>query len=167
MDGATRIQGFSLGVVDLSWKLLGALDYGAGVTELLWEQDGGALSRWITIGGESINGYSPLGSGAVDPTWRMVAPKNAQRISNESHPPIAVAGGNRFGAVNTALVFDGSASSDFLGFVHSYAWDFGDGQMTSGVTASHTYTAAGTYVVKLNVTGASGTAIDTALVEIK
>jgi hypothetical protein len=47
--------------------------------------------------------------------------------------------------------FDASASTDD-GTIASYAWDFGDTASGSGKTATHTYTAAGTYTVKLAVT---------------
>jgi PKD repeat protein len=59
-----------------------------------------------------------------------------------------------------AVSVDGSGSSDADGSVASYAWDFGNGVTGTGVTASHTYAAAGTYQVKLTVTdddGATGT----------
>jgi PKD repeat protein len=38
----------------------------------------------------------------------------------------------------------------------SYTWTFGDGGTGSGVTVSHTYAAAGDYIVTLKVTGPSG-----------
>ena len=44
-----------------------------------------------------------------------------------------------------------SASSDSDGDPLTYAWSFGDGSATSGVTASRTYRAAGTYTIKLVV----------------
>jgi PKD repeat protein len=59
-----------------------------------------------------------------------------------------------------ACSFDASASRDADGTIGSYAWAFGDGASATGLTAPHTYTAAGTYTVGLTVTdnaGATGT----------
>ncbi|HET9919803.1 MAG TPA: PKD domain-containing protein, partial [Ktedonobacteraceae bacterium] len=39
---------------------------------------------------------------------------------------------------------------------YSYAWNFGDGSTASGLTASHTYAAAGNYMLSLTVKGSSG-----------
>ena len=56
---------------------------------------------------------------------------------------------------------DGSGSTDADGSVASYAWDFGDGAIATGATASHDYAAGGSYTVQLTVkddAGASGAA---------
>jgi PKD repeat protein len=55
-----------------------------------------------------------------------------------------------------AVAVDGSGSADSDGTVAGYGWDFGDGATATGVTASHTYAAAGTYAVKLTVTDDDG-----------
>ena len=51
---------------------------------------------------------------------------------------------------------DASASTDQEGPISSYAWDFGDATTGSGSTVSHSYAAAGTYVVTLVVTDSAG-----------
>jgi len=54
--------------------------------------------------------------------------------------------------------FDAGASGDSDGTVTSYTWDFGDGETdaSTGATPSHTYAAAGTYVVTLTVVDNDG-----------
>ncbi len=50
---------------------------------------------------------------------------------------------------------DGSTSADDSQVV-AWAWDYGDGTTGTGVTATHTYAASGTYAVKLTVTDDQG-----------
>ncbi|MGI9319299.1 MAG: PKD domain-containing protein, partial [bacterium] len=56
------------------------------------------------------------------------------------------------------VFFDGSASSGD-NTITSYTWDFGDGNVDSGATLSHSYTQAGSYLVSLTVEDSVG-AID-------
>ncbi|HUU27213.1 MAG TPA: PKD domain-containing protein [archaeon] len=52
--------------------------------------------------------------------------------------------------------FDASASNDPDGTIAAYAWDFGDGTTSTGVTASHTYENTGNYTISLTVTDNEG-----------
>jgi PKD repeat protein len=54
-----------------------------------------------------------------------------------------------------ACTFSASGSTDDHGIV-AYAWTYGDGASGSGVTASHTFAASGTYPVTLVVRDAAG-----------
>ncbi len=65
--------------------------------------------------------------------------------------PTANPGGPYLGAINTAIQFDGSASSDPEGDSLTYAWDFGDGNSGTGAMPTHSYTDAGIYDVCLTV----------------
>ena len=59
-----------------------------------------------------------------------------------------------FTCTGLACSFDGRSSSAQSGA--TYTWDFGDGGVGSGTTASHTYGSAGTRTVTLTVTDALG-----------
>jgi len=72
-------------------------------------------------------------------------------VSNK--PPVA-----SFTKACTALTctFNGSSSSDPDGSIAAYFWNFGDGESATGPTATHTYSAAGTFTVTLTVTDNGG-----------
>lgn len=53
--------------------------------------------------------------------------------------------------INQTIVFNASSSYDPDGFIVNYTWDFGDGTNATGVIATHTYTANGTFTVALKV----------------
>lgn len=63
------------------------------------------------------------------------------------------------------LFFSGTSSSDSDGNIVDHAWQFGDGQSASGVTASHVFNTAGTYTVTLTVTDNAG-ALNSASVQV-
>jgi PKD repeat protein len=58
--------------------------------------------------------------------------------------------------VGETLSFDGSGSSDSDGRIVGYAWNLGDGIITSGITVTHVYTQVGSYQVALTVTDDGG-----------
>jgi len=72
-------------------------------------------------------------------------------------PPVADAGGNRTARVGERLLFSGLRSTDEIGEILSYDWEFGDGARDTGAEVVHAYKKAGTYTVELGVTdNASG-----------
>ncbi|WP_146069834.1 PKD domain-containing protein [Cryobacterium sp. M15] len=73
-------------------------------------------------------------------------------------PPANVAPTASFSSAITYrdLSVDATGSTDSDGTIAGYAWDFGDNSTTTGATATHSYAAAGSYVVTLIVTDNSG-----------
>jgi hypothetical protein len=59
-------------------------------------------------------------------------------------------------AVGATVSFSGAGSADSDGGISRYAWDFGDGAVGSGVSASHAYVVAGTFNATLTVTDFNG-----------
>ena len=51
-----------------------------------------------------------------------------------------------------AVTFNASVQTPSGASVATYAWDFGDGNTTTGVTVKHAYSTSGTFIVSLNVT---------------
>lgn len=84
--------------------------------------------------------------GAVGTTTQEVVVVD-EEISNQS-PTVAFS----FDTDELAVSVDGSTSSDPDGEIVAHEWDFGDGSTGSGATATHTYSAPGTYTVTLVVT---------------
>jgi RHS repeat-associated protein len=70
--------------------------------------------------------------------------------------------------MSLAVNFDASDSqAQGSATLASYAWDFGDGSIASGLTTTHTYASAGTYTVTLTVTDSNNlTDIETQVVEV-
>jgi PKD repeat protein len=50
------------------------------------------------------------------------------------------------------IIFDGRSSFDVDGSITSYTWNFGDGTLSSGPIANHSFSNPGTYSVQLTVT---------------
>jgi hypothetical protein len=65
--------------------------------------------------------------------------------------PLANLGGPYLAAINIALPFDGSLSSDPDGDSLTFTWDFGDSNTGTDAQPTHSYAAAGIYNVCLTV----------------
>ena len=60
------------------------------------------------------------------------------------------------GTVGQSLAFNSSCSMD----ASTYEWDFGDGTKSTEANATHAYTTAGTYTVKLMAMSKNGKKMD-------
>jgi len=73
-------------------------------------------------------------------------------VTADNLQPTANPGGPYFGLTGIPLSMDGSGSSDPDGVIVTYAWNFGDNNTGTGSKPTHTYAAAGNYIVSLTVT---------------
>jgi PKD repeat protein len=68
------------------------------------------------------------------------------------------------GTAPQILAFSGIESSDPDGSINNYAWSIGDGSTYAGVECTHTFSTAGTYVVRLIVTDNQGATAEASVV---
>ncbi len=136
-----------------------AVDAGSGVSQMRFQNDGGAWSIWEPYAtSKSWNLSSGDGAKNVYVQFRDMANLTVtayHTITLDVTPPTANAGLNQIGMIGSAVVFNGSGSYDNLG-IASYFWDFGDGSTGIGVTPTHTYAIAGNYTVRLMVKDLAG-----------
>ncbi|MDY6792884.1 MAG: PKD domain-containing protein [Thermodesulfobacteriota bacterium] len=67
--------------------------------------------------------------------------------------PVAEAGPDQTACAGFPIRFNGTKSKDVDGLVNSFLWDFGDGAVGGGANPTHVYAEAGTYKVRLTITG--------------
>ncbi|MEH6634844.1 MAG: PKD domain-containing protein [Halioglobus sp.] len=119
--------------------------------------DGGTY--YITIDG--VGKGDPLGTGYTDygslGGFKVVA--TYADVSGLVQPVAAITSDYAPGIAPLAVAFDGSGSQDAA----SWAWEFGDGNSASGVTANHTYTQSGSFNARLTVTSPDGLTDNTTL----
>ncbi len=104
-----------------------------------------------------VTGQTPK-AGSVATTQTVVTVVVSKGAAANQAPVAAFTFSPTAPKANDKVTFDASASTDD-GSIVKYSWEFGDGSpITSGVTATHTYKAAGTYTVVLWVTDDKGQA---------
>ena len=143
LDNGASGAGFSCDAVDFGQALINVNSF---------DSDGVGGTNEVEIAASTQPGWcdTSLNSGCVNPTG--TPPNVALDPAPANNPPVAVVGGPYVGEAGTAPVqFDGSSSNDPDGDMLSYAWQFGDGNSGTGVSPSHTYTAAGNFEVRLIV----------------
>src|SRR2546428_357467 len=128
------------------------------------------LNPWVgtyTPGNEP-GGLWPLTVAGADSTSPANSGKATKTVQLQDRIPISIFTFTSGTILTSASVnFNGTASYDPDGTIVGYAWDFGDGSTGSAATPAHSYSIAGMYAVKLNVTDNSGsTAVSTQTVTI-
>jgi len=127
----------------LSWSTVGlplGATFNSGTGELDWTphvSDAGSYPVTITVsdGVASTDAHITL------------------NVSATNSKPVANPGGPYEAGTTVPIVMDGSGSFDpDAGQTLTYAWNFGDGNTGTGVQPSHSYVAAGLYIVSLTVT---------------
>lgn len=100
----------------------------------------------------SANQY-PVTVTATDSSGATGASSTVIIVGTFAAPSAAFTVSPTTGPTTTTFQFN---AADSQGSISTYAWDFGDGGTASGQTASHQYTVAGTYTVRLTITDTSG-----------
>ncbi|MBN1487717.1 MAG: PKD domain-containing protein [Anaerolineae bacterium] len=132
------------------------VNYSGGSQNFIMDQTGDQDAKWVYLGkfafdagtgGSVVLESSDDGSTSADAVlFRMV-----------QEPPQAVAMAEpTVGRAPLAVTFVGSESTDVDGQIVHYGWGFDDGTVGSGITATHQFTQAGEYEVKLTVTDNTG-----------
>ncbi len=131
-----------------------------------------ALQLWFGTynpRGDEPSGLWSLTVLAADSAQPANSGSSTRAIQIQNRPPIATFTSSTSNALTgVSINFNASASSDSDGTIVSFLWTFGDGSTGSGVTTSHTYASAGTYLVRLTATDNGGaTASSNATVTIQ
>lgn len=145
----------------MEWMVL-SVDAGAS-----YDPDGSIVSYdWDFGDGGSASGVTATHTYAMPGTYTVTLTVTdndgltgtaSKSVLAEEEPPLVPPTAS-FTVVTNYLevTVDASGSSDSDGSIVSYEWDFGDGSTASGMTATHTYAADGTYTIKLTVTDNDG-----------
>ncbi|NND16746.1 MAG: PKD domain-containing protein, partial [Eudoraea sp.] len=128
-----------------------------GVVSYFWDFGDGAVSAsadpshtFTTAGDFNVDLTVTDGAGLSDTTSVTIS------VSAPNQPPVAVISATPLsGEAPLDVNFTGSNSTDDTGVV-SYAWDFGDGAVSTSADPSHTFTSAGDFNVDLTVTDGAG-----------
>jgi YVTN family beta-propeller protein len=147
--GANRLD-----LIDTATNALGApISVGSTTGDLALTPDG--ATAYVITPNDTV---TPVNTATAAVGAAITVGSSPQRIAVVPDQAPTAAFAATSAAPGTASSFNGSESSDPDTSVASYSWSFGDGTTTtmSSSTVSHTYSAAGSYTVRLTVTGANG-----------
>ncbi len=149
----TPIPAFTSSCTDLACSVdaSSSTDATATIVTYAWDWGDGATSTGLT----STHAYSLGGTFTItltvtdDTAAIATATADVAPAVPVNQPPIAAFTPS---CTNLSCSTDASAAHDPDGIITNYAWDWGDGTTSVGLTSSHTYPAAGVYTVALTVT---------------
>jgi glucose/arabinose dehydrogenase len=95
--------------------------------------------------------YLDLGYSDVGGTFGVSKVHRIKYVQSNQAPTANASATPTSGPAPLAVSFSSSGSSDPEGRPLTYSWDFGDGASSTAANPSHTYTTAGTYQARLQV----------------
>ena len=116
----------------------------SGIAGFSSAASGGVGSFVFTVTGVTINGYTYTPAANTE-TSDSIAVVNQAPTAVLTATPVS-------GSAPLTVAFSAAGSADADGSIAGYQWTFGDGGSASGASASHVYTAAGSYTAQLKVT---------------
>jgi PKD repeat protein len=128
---------------------------GHNLVAFAWDFGDGTTANGVIVG----HSYAQPGNYVVTLTVtddQGLTAEATQTIQFQRLPPIPIIGGPNRGTVGDSISFDGSQSIANTGVIVSYAWDFGDGTSSNGITVNHVYDQPGRYRVILTTTNSAG-----------
>jgi PKD repeat protein len=158
---AAVISGPTSGLVGetLSFSGINSADRDGRIVRYVWDFGDGTADNGVEV----IHVYNAAGNYQVTLTVTDdggLSDSATQSVQIDEPvinlPPTAVINGPVSGLVGETLSFNGINSADRDGRIVRYTWDFGDGATGGGVDVTHSYGAAGSYPVILNVTDDGG-----------
>jgi len=109
---------------------------------------GVAMERTTSTDGTLVSSWH---TATTANSGREGTPGMANSVPAINTPPQAVLQGPTTGKVKETLSFNAEDSTDPENDELTFAWSFGEGSAVTGSEATHVYTAAGTYTVRLTV----------------
>ena len=120
------------------------------------------------VGTNNVVGITQVATSTTSPAKLIVGTVTVTPSAPENKPPVAsFVFSPEKPIVNEEITFDASASYDPEEHIVSYEWIFGDGNMATGEMVTHSYLAAGDYIMILTVmdnVGATTTTSKTVMV---
>jgi PKD repeat protein len=139
----------------------GSVDRDGSIVAYRWRFGDGTTASGATVThAYDDDGWYDVRLLVVDDSGATTTLSRAVVVENTS-PTATIDVSPANATTGSPVAFDATNSTDADGSIAAYDWTFGDGNATTGATATHAYAANGTYAVTLTVTdddGATGTA---------